>query len=46
MFEDDWKIKIDYLQWVKLVNPSRSSSNFHQKLNIINVQMFHQILTN
>ena len=47
MFKNNWKIKTDYLQLVKLVTPIRSSSsNFYQNLNITNVQMFHQILTN
>ena len=45
MFENDQKIKTDYPQLVKSVNPSRSSSNFYQNLNVTNVQMFHQILT-
>ena len=46
MFENGWKIKTDYAQLVKSVNPSRSSSNLYQNLNVTNVQMFRQILTN
>ena len=46
MFENEWEMKTDYPQLVKSVNPSRSSNNFYQNLNITNVQIFRQILTN
>ena len=46
MFENDWKMKTDYPQLVKSVNLSRLSSDFYQDLNVTNVQIFRQILTN
>ena len=46
MFKNHWKIKTDYSQLVKSVNPSRPSTNFYQNVNVTNVQMFRQILNN
>ena len=46
MFENHWKIKTDYSQLVKSVNPSRPSTNFNQNVNVTNVQIFRQILSN
>ena len=46
MLENDWKIKTDYSQLIKSVNPGRSSTNLYQNLNVTNDQIFRQLLTN